>query len=220
MPRRPTTLKADPLQERSQETLSRLLAATEKLLAKHHFEDISIHQILEESEVSTGSFYARFRSKEDLLPHLYQQYSDSLRPRLESDTDPTRWRGMPLAARVRAFMHRAVVAYRERRGLLRAVALLARSRPKAVARTALRERDDQYRAAAALLLECRREIVHPNPDLAVPTGILFALAACRDKILFAEAPHPASVAIDDDRLADELAHALVAYLTTQPPFPS
>ena len=218
MPSRPPTLKARPLQERSQETLRLLLRATERLLAHHHFEDISIHQILAESEVSTGSFYARFRSKEDLLPHLYQDYSDELRTRMAANTDPARWRGVPLVGRIRALVSQAVAAYRDRRGLLRAVALLARSRPRAVAKSALRERDDQYRAAAALFLECRSEIRHPDANLAVQTGILFVLAACRDKILFAEAPHPASVAIRDDQLADELSRALHAYLTTPPAF--
>jgi AcrR family transcriptional regulator len=218
MARRGSTLKSRPQQERSHETLRLLLAATERLLAKHHFEDISIHQILAESGVSTGSFYARFRSKEDLLPHLYQDYSDELRSRMASATDPARWRGMALTPRIQLLVRQAVAAYRERPGLLRAVALLARSRPRAVARTALQERDDQYRAAAALLLECRAEIRHPDPEIAVQTGILFVLAACRDKILFADAPHPASVKLDDDALALELARALHGYLATKPAF--
>lgn len=218
MPRRAPTLKARPQQARSHDTLRRLLAATERLLARHHFEDLSIHQILAASGVSTGSFYARFHHKEDLLPCLYQEYSDALRARMAADTDPAKWHGFALAARIRALVVKAVQAYRERRGLLRAVALLARSRPSTVAKSALRERDDQYRAAAALLLECRREIKHPEPDLAVPTGLLFVLAACRDKILFAEAPHPASVKITDAQLATELARALHAYLTLPPIF--
>ena len=216
MPRRAPTLKARPRQARSHDTLRRLLAATEQLLADRHFEDLTIHQILAKSGVSTGSFYARFHSKEDLLPHLYADYSAALRARMAADTAPAKWRGLRLAARIRALVAQAVRAYRERRGLLRAVALLARSRPQAVAKSALRERDDQYRAAAALLLECRREIKHPEPAFAVSTGILFVLAACRDKILFAEAPHPASVKITDNQLAAELAHALHAYLTTLP----
>lgn len=218
MSRPPRTLRTRPQQERSLGTLRALLAATERLLARHHFEDISIQQILAESEVSTGSFYARFRSKEDLLPHLYQEYSDDLRARMAADTDPARWQGVPLAGRIRALLPQAVAAYRERRGLLRAVALLARSRPQAVAKSALRERDDQYQAAAALFLECRAEIRHPDPVRAVQVGLLFVLAACRDKILFAEAPHPASVAVNDEQLAHELARALHAYLTTPPGF--
>ena len=220
MTRRVSTLKARPRQARSHDTLRRLLDATEHLLAHQHFEDISIHQILAASGVSTGSFYARFHRKEDLLPHLYADYSAALRARMAADTDPARWRDRTLAARIRALVAQAVRAYRERRGLLRAVALLARSRPAAVGKSALRERDEQYRAAAALLLECRREIKHPDPALAVSTGILFVLAACRDKILFAEAPHPASVKLTDDQLAAELAHALHAYLTAKPASPS
>ena len=213
MSRRPRTLKADPRQARSRDTLQALLAATEHLLELHHFEDISIHQILAASGVSTGSFYARFHRKDDLLPHLYQNYSDDLRARMAADTAPVRWARLPLAELIRALVTRAVRAYRERRGLLRAVALLARSRPRAVAKSALRERDDQYRAAATLLLARRAEIRHPAPELAVQFGIFFVLAACRDKILFAGAPHPASIAVTDEQLADELARALCAYLT-------
>ena len=216
--RPPTLLKSRPLQARSRDTLRSLLDATEHLLERQHFEDISIHQILEVSGVSTGSFYARFHSKEDLLPHLYQDYSEDLRARMEASTSPAHWQGRPLAERVRALVAQAVQTYRERRGLLRAVALLARSRPREVAKSALRERGDQYQAAAALLLECRGEIRHPDPTAAVPLGILFVLAACRDKILFAEAPHPASVNVTDDQLALELARALHAYLTTKPVF--
>src|SRR4051812_17121460 len=124
MPRSPRTLKAQPRQARSRETLRRLLDAAERLLVLKHFEDISIQEILRESGVSAGSFYARFRSKEDLLPHLYQEYSASLRARMAAETDPAAWSGLPLAVRIQGLMRRAVAAYRERRGLLRAVALL------------------------------------------------------------------------------------------------
>ena len=218
MARPPSHLKAHPRQERSQETLARVLRATEHLLGRMHFEDITIGQILELAGVSVGSFYARFHSKEDLLPHLYAAYSENMKARTAAAAAPEHWAGKKLAARIRTLLQLAVATYREQRGLLRAVALLARSRPKQVAQSALRERDDQYRAMAALLLACSDEIRHPAPARAVQTGLLFALAACRDKILFAEAPHPASVPLTDAQLADELARALHAYLTTPPPF--
>jgi AcrR family transcriptional regulator len=196
--------------------MRRVLAATGRLLERMHFEDITIGQILELSDVSAGSFYARFHHKEDLLPHLYADYSADLAARMAAHLDPRRWEGKTLAERALLLCKLAVENYRQRRGLLRAVALLARSRPKQVAKSALRERDDQYRAAAKLLLQCQVEILHPQPDRAVPAGLLMVLAACRDKILFAEAPHPASVPLDDAQLATELARALYAYLTTKP----
>lgn len=218
MPARPRILKSAPRQERSEETLRRVLAATNRLLERMHFEDITISQILELSGVSAGSFYARFHSKEDVLPQLYAEYSAELATRTAALAAPARWADKSLAERIVGLTRLAVANYRERRGLLRAVALLARSRPKQVAKSALRERDDQYRAVAALLLECRAEIRHPEPERAVPAGILMALAACRDKILFAEAPHPASVALDGEQLALELARGLYAYLATRPVF--
>src|SRR5882757_4356318 len=149
MPRRNPHLKAAPQQGRSQETLARVLRATEHLLGRMHFEDITISQILELADVSVGSFYARFHSKEDLLPHLYAAYSENLKVRTAAAAAPEHWASKKLAERIRTLLQLAVSAYREQRGLLRAVALLARSRPKQVAKSALRERDDQYRAMAA-----------------------------------------------------------------------
>jgi pimeloyl-ACP methyl ester carboxylesterase/AcrR family transcriptional regulator len=209
-------LKSRPRQERSADTLHRVLRATERLLSGRHFEDITIGQILRTSGVSVGSFYARFHSKDDLLPLLYQAYSDDLRQRMAGWLDPARWAGKRLEERVRDLVELTVTTYRERRGLLRTVALLARMRPGAIAKTSLRERDEQYESAAALLLDCRDQIVHPEPRRAVQVGLLFVLAACRDKILFGEAPQPASVRVSDEQLSAELAHALYAYLTTSP----
>ena len=66
---------------------------------------------------------------------------------------------------------------------------------------------------AQLLLACRDEIRHPDPPIAVSTGFFFVAAACRDKILFGESPHPASLVVSDHQLAAELSRALFAYLT-------
>src|SRR5882757_296666 len=130
MPRRNPHLKAAPQQGRSEETLRRVLRATEHLLGRMHFEDITIGQVLELAEVSVGSFYARFHSKEDVLPHLYVAYSEKMKTRMAAATAPGNWDGKKLAVRIREMLHLAVSIYRDERGLLRAVALLARSRPK------------------------------------------------------------------------------------------
>lgn len=215
--KKPTpALKRSPQQARSQEALDRVLRATLQLLETSNFEDLTLGRILGRAKVSVGSFYARFHSKEDLLPLLYASYSGDLAERMKDWLAPQRWRGKRLEQRIHEMVHLAVASYRERRGLLRAVSLLARSRPREVARSAMRERAEQYEAAAMLLQQCRAEIRHPDPDRAIQVGLLFTLAACRDKILFSEAPQPASVNVTDRQLADELARALHAYLTTHP----
>lgn len=63
-----------PLQGRSKEKLERLFRATETLLRTQPFDDLSITQICARAGVSTGTFYNRFKRKDDLLAALYDAY--------------------------------------------------------------------------------------------------------------------------------------------------
>ena len=64
-------------QSRSRATQERILNATAKLLRGNPFESISVRRIVEEAETSIGSFYARFRDKDALLPVLYAQSEEA-----------------------------------------------------------------------------------------------------------------------------------------------
>jgi len=59
-------------QERSRQTLRRLLDATSTLLQNKSFDDISITEIVESADSSVGAFYARFKDKEGILEQLGQ----------------------------------------------------------------------------------------------------------------------------------------------------
>ena len=54
--------------------MRRILDATETLLAKRRFEDISIGDIVRASKSSVGAFYARFPDKDALLGCLYERF--------------------------------------------------------------------------------------------------------------------------------------------------
>ena len=71
-----------PKQDRSRDTKDRILRATEKLLRREAFEAVSVRRIIEEARTSIGSFYARFRDKNALLPVLYAEYEVQLEQRL------------------------------------------------------------------------------------------------------------------------------------------
>ena len=70
--------RVEPLQERSRETADRFAAAAEDLLRDRSFEEISIQDIVRRAGRPTGSFYARFASKEALLPFIYLRYHEDL----------------------------------------------------------------------------------------------------------------------------------------------
>ena len=81
----------EPLQDRSRRTLEKIGRAVEELLATRSFDDISVGDIVRRARCSVGSFYARFASKDDLLPYLYERYDADLRPRILARAAPAQW---------------------------------------------------------------------------------------------------------------------------------
>jgi AcrR family transcriptional regulator len=196
--------------------MDRILGATESLLESRLFEELTLAEILLRARTSIGAFYARFDGKEALVPHLYQRYDAVLHAAGERFLAPERWRGRPLSYRASRVIRLAVRLYRRNRGLIRALALHARTHPRVLTRAQEEKRLTLQDHAARLLLDTGADIRHPDPELAVRQGLFFVLAACRDKILFGDAPHPKLLPVDDHRLATELTRALVAYLSFEP----
>ena len=65
-----------PQQSRSQASLDRILDATERLLEQRPFSEITVAEIAEEAEVSTGLLYSRFESKDAILPYLVIRFME------------------------------------------------------------------------------------------------------------------------------------------------
>ncbi|GJM08855.1 MAG: hypothetical protein DHS20C11_11310 [Lysobacteraceae bacterium] len=68
------TEQFEPKQSRSRRTQARLFDATEQLLRRQAFDDLTVAQITAEAKVSVGTFYRRFANKEALLQQLMEQY--------------------------------------------------------------------------------------------------------------------------------------------------
>ena len=66
------------MQQRSEETRSRILASSTNCFAKHGFNETSIQQICQEAGVSKGAFYHHFPSKQALFMELLKGWLDSL----------------------------------------------------------------------------------------------------------------------------------------------
>jgi AcrR family transcriptional regulator len=205
------TALRQPLQERSRRTLEQLLVATERLLAKRSFEEISVEEIVNAARTSVGAFYARFRDKQALLPALYARYDRAVDARLEAAE--RRRSGETLEAAAAWIAREFVRTYREQPHLMRALALYVRAHPGEIDAETRARRKRQHEVFVRALLAHRARIRQAEPERAVARAIYFAVAALRDKALFGESTHAASIELDDDELVRECARLIVAYLT-------
>lgn len=202
-----------PLQARSRKTLDRIARAVEDLLANRAFDDISVADIVRTADCSTGSFYARFASKNDVLPYLYARYDAGLRSRVEARLKSVDWERLTLRKTVQLVVDNTVDMYVERRHLLRAVALFARTQPRAVKTEMRRSRESTTDLPAKLLGRFASEISHADPVDGARLGFFMVASVAREKILFGEAPHASSTPLSNDRLKAELGRMLHSYLT-------
>ena len=152
----------------------------ERLLDSRLFEDLTVQDILREAGVSTGSFYARFKTKDDVLRDLYRRYREDLR-NLEQGSDSGKHQAHSLAEVIEMIVRRSLKRMEKRRGLIRTIALHMRQHPDSSGpqerKAARRTRD----AGVELIMHHRDEITHPRPRDAARL-MIFTLAALGSRI--------------------------------------
>jgi AcrR family transcriptional regulator len=206
-----------PLQRRGQETADRFATAAETLLRDRPFEEISIHDIVRSAGRPIGSFYARFASKEALLPYLYQRYHDDLERTFQARVDRVDWDALDFEEAVAAVVDVLLGQYVERRWLLRAMALFARARPEALPPDLVDRRRRVFDHAVRALDRHRSRIAHRDREAAIRFGIFMVSSVAREKLLFGEAPHARVTPMTARFLRDQLVRALHSYLATELP---
>jgi len=206
-----------PRQERSRRTLERILDALEALMETAAFEDVTVQQVVTRARVSVGSFYARFPTKEALLPALYDRWDREVRRRSVTERDHDLARRLGLERLTRRFVSRLVRRQRQRRWFMRSVALHARRHPEMITPAARRRRTELHREWCSVFLVHRERIRHPEPEQAVAMAMFVVVTAAREKVVFSDAPHAASFRLSDRKLVDELVRVFLAYLGVAAP---
>jgi AcrR family transcriptional regulator len=204
-----------PAQPRSRETLDRFVVAVEELLRDQPFEAISIQDIVRKAERPIGSFYARFGSKEALLPVLYHRYHVGLEPWVASRLDRYDWESLDFQSTVRAMVDLILALYDERHWLIRALALFARLHPEALPSDIVENRRRLFELLARILARHREHITHADPKAAARFGVFLIAAVVREKLLFGEAPHARVTLLNRKTLREELVRTLHGYLTNE-----
>jgi AcrR family transcriptional regulator len=192
-----------PKQRRSQQTMDRILHATEQLLQDHEFDALSVHEIVRAARTSVGAFYTRFRDKRSLLAGLYERYDAALGDWVEQ------WREMQGAAPVdlqgaAEWVSRGLCdLFRSRRHLLRALALYVRTHPEDLQDSTRVRRASQLQFLADELLRHQREFRHPEPERAAEAAVFAAASVSRERILFPEGAHASSMSQTDAQLLQD-----------------
>src|SRR6185437_9651809 len=123
MPTRPTVKKRknlEPQQDRSRESLQKLLKAATEVLGQHGVEGATIPRIAHHAGLTPGSVYRRFRDKDALLETallgLLEQQAKNSRT-----LTPEMAREIPLRVFADQVINSIVVSYRARAPLIRAM---------------------------------------------------------------------------------------------------
>jgi len=177
-----------PQQERSRATLERILAACEELLDERLFEQLTMGAIAERAQVAVGTLYTRFRSKEELLPALFERHDRAVGARVGGLLEKVQAEP-DLRARIDLIVAFAVDYHTRHRGLLRALTMYVRAHPESVPAQTFAERGRQYGAVAQALVADGEGVAQRQGESALQAAE-FALgvvnSVCREQLLFDE----------------------------------
>jgi AcrR family transcriptional regulator len=176
----------EPLQDRSRRTYEAILEATEALLREKSFEEITVLEIVRTGGVSIGSFYARFASKESLLPVLYQRYEERISKRAAELSGEIE-RARTLLDACLAVTRSLAGVFQANPNLMRAIILLARSNPDRPRELSPRRREI-HAAMEQALLRFRRTAPAERLLTAIRTAVFSVVCALRESILYPHAP--------------------------------
>jgi AcrR family transcriptional regulator len=173
------------------------------------FEQISIADIAAEAGMSVGNFYRRFRSKEAILPDLFDVYearyaafSAEMR-RVEDFGHPD------LDVRVRALVHHTMSLFRENRGLIRSLNLFSRLHPELVPPAALERRGQLLESLGELFAGAGPG----DPILKGKVAAMCLVSTLREQVVYPDQAPAAAVDLDDDDFAAQLVEMVVRYVS-------
>lgn len=202
-----------PKQARSEDSLRRLLDASESLLEEKPFGEISIADIAKRARSSVGGFYARFRDKDELLLALHERFVAQLDARfgsLEKSLDEGPEAGPTLQHLLRPAIHLLLEIYRAHRGSLTAFASRA-SENRRLWKSGMAFRRQVIERFTSLLLRSRREFSHPDPELAAELCVQLALGFMEQTLLSGPV-QAGGEPVPDGRLQEELERVVLNYL--------
>jgi AcrR family transcriptional regulator len=197
-----------PQQLRSRRSLDRLLDAAEAVISEVGFERASVTGICRRADLTSGAFYSRFASKQELVGALVERFAAEARTVIDGlQVPPT-----TLQTTIRQFVSGLVAFYRRRRDLV--CALAASGHADDDDGTSMRELNGAtVDYLTELLLVRESDFSTPQPQAAARLGLVAVLATVMEVIVERRMLPAESYPLTDEQLIEELAQLLGAYFT-------
>ena len=160
-----------PRQNRSQRTLERLVRASLDILDEQGATALTVQAIVTRADSSVGSFYARFKGKDDLLDYLGERVWQEALDRWNTSVSSHDWSELDLRQLAEGSVRLLSDAQRSRSSYLKSLDRAAGRNDDAY----VRFRRPLLDGIGTLLLARSDEIAHVRPDLAVRFGLLAVL---------------------------------------------
>ena len=204
-----------PQQARSRESMRKLLKAAAEVLGQHGVEGTTIPRIAQHAGLTPGAIYRRFPDKDALLETVIIGILERQDERLRMMLTPAMARQIPLAVFAEQLINSMLVSYRANAGLFRALRQFAQGRDhtsfyKKVNRLEMRT----YQYVVELFLVHRKEVKHPDPQMAVSFALMVLTSTLIELILVDHDLKNWQVVIpkDDQSLKRELLRSFLSYL--------
>ncbi|HLH06947.1 MAG TPA: helix-turn-helix domain-containing protein [Terriglobales bacterium] len=198
-----------PKQARSLESMRRLIDAARQILNEDGLEAATIPRIAERAGLSVGSVYRRFPDKDALLREICLQHfldKQEFLSKLAQEIPPEATLSEIIPSMAQGMMH----SFTENAGLMRASIYYfhEQAAPK------VRQKIDRAirrmgEITSGILLSRRRQINHPDPELAAPLAITMMSSTIREIALY---PNQRMTSAEYNQVASELAQAACRYL--------
>jgi AcrR family transcriptional regulator len=209
----------EPQQERSRESLRKLLKAATEVLGQHGVEGTTIPRIAQHAGLTPGAVYRRFRDKDELLETAILGILERQDERVKAGMTPDTAARIPLEVFAEQIVGGIVVSYRAHAALLRALRQFVQGRANtAFVKKAGKLEVRTYERLVDLILADRKDIRHPNPRVAVSLGLMMVISTVYELVVM-----PITVPDwkgllpkDDQALKRELTRAFLSYLDVDP----
>lgn len=200
-------------QDRSRETLARILVAAEQLLETREFDELTMAELARRAGCGVGTVYGRLPNKESLLVCLHERYMEAGLAGSASVFEQCHH--AELEERVQTLCCLLVDFYSAHRGVTRAITNYLFARPSdevsATVATIRRSVTAAFKQAAAFLADRVDTRVHPDPQIACEFGLLAATDVAQSRIVFGDRSG-LRIGYSSKALKERLTALLLAYL--------